>query len=56
MGKSRVAYFYDSDVGSHHYGTGHPMKPHRMKMTHSLVKYCCFNNIFRYFLIIYIVS
>jgi histone deacetylase 3 len=32
-----VAYFYDSDVGNFHYGVGHPMKPHRLTVTHSLV-------------------
>ncbi|KAJ1658727.1 histone deacetylase [Dispira simplex] len=35
--KRRVAYFYDPDVGNYHYGAGHPMKPHRIRMTHSLV-------------------
>ncbi|KAG5437990.1 hypothetical protein PCANB_000337 [Pneumocystis canis] len=33
----RVAYFYDSDVGNYAYGAGHPMKPHRIRMTHSLI-------------------
>ncbi|XP_042646138.1 histone deacetylase 3 isoform X1 [Tyto alba] len=32
-----VAYFYDPDVGNFHYGAGHPMKPHRLALTHSLV-------------------
>ncbi|GAB6028897.1 Histone deacetylase 3 [Chamberlinius hualienensis] len=32
-----VAYFYDADVGNFHYGPGHPMKPHRLAVTHSLV-------------------
>lgn len=35
--KSRVAYFYDQDVGNYFYGTGHCMKPHRIRMTHSLI-------------------
>ncbi|OZJ04869.1 hypothetical protein BZG36_02601 [Bifiguratus adelaidae] len=35
--KPRVTYFYDDDVGNYTYGTGHPMKPHRMRMTHNLV-------------------
>mmetsp|Transcript_26185 Transcript_26185/g.57347 ORF Transcript_26185/g.57347 Transcript_26185/m.57347 type:complete len:150 (-) Transcript_26185:1711-2160(-) len=35
--KRRVAYFYDCDVGNYHYGQGHPMKPHRIRMTHNLV-------------------
>lgn len=34
---STVAYFYDADVGNYHYGPGHPMKPHRLAVTHSLV-------------------
>ncbi|KAG8923561.1 hypothetical protein FRC01_012602 [Tulasnella sp. 417] len=35
--KRRVAYYYDADVGNFSYGLGHPMKPHRMRMTHQLV-------------------
>ncbi|KAK7207793.1 hypothetical protein BZA70DRAFT_272219 [Myxozyma melibiosi] len=35
--KQRIAYFYDSDVGNYAYGAGHPMKPHRIRMAHSLV-------------------
>jgi len=35
--KPRVAYFYDPDVGNFHYGQLHPMKPHRISVTHSLV-------------------
>lgn len=35
--RRRVAYFYDHDVGNFSYGLGHPMKPHRMRMTHNLV-------------------
>lgn len=34
---SRVAYFYDPDVGNYHYAPGHPMKPHRIRMTNSLL-------------------
>jgi len=37
MSKKRVVYFYDADVGNFHYGPGHPMKPHRLSVTHSLV-------------------
>ena len=37
MTKKRVAYFYDPEVGNYHYGPGHPMKPHRLAVTHSLV-------------------
>ncbi|KAK9820648.1 hypothetical protein WJX81_005680 [Elliptochloris bilobata] len=35
--KKRVAYFYDPEIGSYYYGPGHPMKPHRLRLTHSLV-------------------
>lgn len=30
-------YFFDSDIGNYHYGPGHPMKPTRIRMCHSLV-------------------
>ena len=33
----QVSYFYDPEIGNYYYGTGHPMKPHRVKMAHSLV-------------------
>ncbi|KAF7634594.1 Histone deacetylase [Meloidogyne graminicola] len=33
----RVAYYYDGDVGNYYYGQGHPMKPHRIRMTHNLL-------------------
>jgi len=32
-----VVYFYDADVGNFHYGANHPMKPHRLALTHNLV-------------------
>ncbi|KAK9808503.1 hypothetical protein WJX73_002207 [Symbiochloris irregularis] len=35
--KRKVAYFYDRDVGSVYYGHKHPMKPHRLTMTHHMV-------------------
>jgi histone deacetylase 1/2 len=35
--KKKVAYFYDSDIGNYAYATGHPMKPHRIRLAHSLV-------------------
>jgi len=35
--RPKVAYFYDPDVGNFHYGPLHPMKPHRLSVTHSLV-------------------
>ncbi|KAL3145682.1 Homeobox protein HD-1 [Trebouxia sp. C0010 RCD-2024] len=38
MGRSRkVAYFYDPEIGNYHYSNQHPMKPHRIKMTHALI-------------------
>ncbi|KAG6837036.1 hypothetical protein H0H93_015899 [Arthromyces matolae] len=33
----RECYFFDSDIGGFHYGPGHPMKPTRIRMCHSLV-------------------
>jgi len=33
----KVAYYYDPSVGSFYYGAGHPMKPHRIRMTHNLL-------------------
>jgi len=35
--KRRVSYFYEGDVGLYYYGPGHPMKPHRLRMTHQLI-------------------
>jgi hypothetical protein len=35
--KKRVAYYYDDEVGYFAYETGHPMKPHRIRLTQSLV-------------------
>eukprot|EP01018_Ginkgo_biloba_P034375 Gb_07358 [translate_table: standard] len=35
--KRKVSYFYDPDVGNYYYGQGHPMKPHRIRMTHALL-------------------
>ncbi|KAJ7718636.1 histone deacetylase RPD3 [Mycena metata] len=48
MSRRRVAYYYDlsdqflvlgfiADVGGYTYGLGHPMKPHRVRVTHDLV-------------------
>ncbi|XP_054270562.1 histone deacetylase 3 [Macrosteles quadrilineatus] len=37
MSNRKVNYFYDHDVGNFHYGPGHPMKPHRLSVIHSLV-------------------
>lgn len=36
-GKDRVAYYYDSDFQQFYFGQNHPMKPHRLTMTHQLV-------------------
>lgn len=33
----KVCYYYDGDIGNYYYGQGHPMKPHRIRMTHNLV-------------------
>jgi len=32
-----VAYFYEPEVGNYYYGQTHPMKPHRIRMTHNLL-------------------
>lgn len=37
ISKKKVAYFYDADVGNYAYVAGHPMKPHRIRMAHSLI-------------------
>uniref|UniRef100_A0A0D9VDQ2 Histone deacetylase n=1 Tax=Leersia perrieri TaxID=77586 RepID=A0A0D9VDQ2_9ORYZ len=36
-GKRRVCYFYDPEMGNYYYGRDHPMKPHRVRMTHELL-------------------
>jgi histone deacetylase 1/2 len=35
--KKRVVYYYDDDIGNYMYTQSHPMKPHRMRMTHNLI-------------------
>lgn len=35
--RPKVAYYYDADIGNYYYGQGHPMKPHRIRMTHNLL-------------------
>ncbi|KAL6509916.1 Homeobox protein HD-1 [Orobanche gracilis] len=35
--KRKVSYFYNPEVGNYYYGQGHPMKPHRIRMTHALL-------------------
>ncbi|KAL5981432.1 Homeobox protein HD-1 [Asimina triloba] len=37
--KRKVSYFYDPEVGNYYYGQGHPMKPHRIRMTHALLNH-----------------
>jgi len=32
-----TAYFYDEHIGNYTYGGGNPMRPHRVRLTHSLV-------------------
>ncbi|EPQ18616.1 Histone deacetylase 2 [Myotis brandtii] len=36
-GKKKVCYYCDGDIGNYYYGRGHPMKPHRIRMTHNLL-------------------
>ncbi|TIB69415.1 hypothetical protein E3P77_00578 [Wallemia ichthyophaga] len=35
--KPRVSYYYSKGIGDYHYGEKHPMKPHRLALTNSLV-------------------
>ena len=35
--RKRVDYFYDEEIGNYHYGGQHPMRPHRVRLTHHLV-------------------
>ncbi|KAI8910871.1 hypothetical protein EDD86DRAFT_203815 [Gorgonomyces haynaldii] len=35
--KTKTSYYYHSDIGHYHFGPHHPMKPHRIRMTHNLV-------------------
>ncbi|KAH9411869.1 histone deacetylase [Ordospora pajunii] len=37
MSNKRAVYFYDPEIGNFNYAMGHPMKPLRVKMTHSLL-------------------
>jgi hypothetical protein len=37
MSKQRICYYYDGDTGNYYYGECHPMKPHRIRMAHSLL-------------------
>lgn len=33
----KISYFYDQEIGNYKYAPGHPMKPHRIRLTHSLI-------------------
>lgn len=35
--KQKVAYFFDNEFETFYFGQNHPMKPHRLAMTHHLV-------------------
>ena len=35
--KPRISYYYEPNLSAFYYGAGHPMKPHRVAATHSLV-------------------
>lgn len=37
VSKERICYYYDNAVGKNYYGPNHPMKPHRLCMTHNLI-------------------
>jgi histone deacetylase 1/2 len=37
LARRGVAYYFDPEVGNFYYAQGHPMKPHRMRMTHNLL-------------------
>lgn len=37
VANNRVCYYYDEEVGRSYYGPNHPMKPHRLCLTHNLV-------------------
>ena len=37
VARERICYYYDEEVGRNYYGPNHPMKPHRLCMTHDLI-------------------
>ncbi|KAI7821138.1 histone deacetylase Clr6 [Kickxella alabastrina] len=37
LGKKRVTYYYDDEVGNYNYGYDHCMKPFRIRMAHSII-------------------
>jgi len=42
----KVAYYYDPEIGNIYYGSGHPMKPHRVRMAHALIlRYGLYNHL-----------
>lgn len=61
---SLIGYvFFAGDIGNYYYGQGHPMKPHRIRMTHNLLLnyglyrkmeiYVCFLTIILFNIILY---
>ena len=32
-----IIFIISGDIGNYYYGQGHPMKPHRIRMTHNLL-------------------
>lgn len=42
-------FFFVAEIGNYYYGPTHPMKPHRIRMTHSLlVNYGLYKKMFVY--------
>ena len=37
MSSNFVGVLNKGDIGNYYYGQGHPMKPHRIRMTHNLL-------------------
>lgn len=35
--KNYIYFLIIGDIGNYYYGQGHPMKPHRIRMTHNLL-------------------
>eukprot|EP01128_Nolandella_sp_AFSM9_P008606 TRINITY_DN5291_c0_g1_i1.p1 TRINITY_DN5291_c0_g1~~TRINITY_DN5291_c0_g1_i1.p1 ORF type:complete len:476 (+),score=103.69 TRINITY_DN5291_c0_g1_i1:32-1429(+) len=49
MSKRKVAYYYHESCGDYYYGVSHPMKPHRIRMTHNLLlNYGLFKQLYVY--------
>jgi histone deacetylase 1/2 len=38
VGKRKVSYFYEDDIGNYQYSVGHPMKPFRVRMTDEMIR------------------